>query len=144
MRLFAVFVAGFLSTAAFSQSVVVLAGAEVVGRGGKLVEDIGIETLGGTFTPLLNRGCAIPCSLSETFSTGEDNQSEIKLSVFRGNARLTKDAKRMGVIAIQGVPPGPRGIPVIQVTFVASQDGIRIAAIDRNTKRSLNVVRRES
>jgi molecular chaperone DnaK len=108
-----------------------------------LVEDIGIETLGGVFTPLLSRGCKLPCSSTQVFSTADDRQTEIKVFLFRGIAKLTKNARPLGVYVVLGVPPEPRGIPQVAVTFSVEGDQISLTALDKKSNRALEIKRRE-
>jgi molecular chaperone DnaK (HSP70) len=110
---------------------------------GRLVEDVGIETLGGVFTVLLSRGCKTPCIATKTFSTAEEAQPEIKLHLFRGTAKLAKEAHSLGIHVFRGIPPLPRGVPQIDVTFAAEADYISISAIERKSGRYLNIERRE-
>src|SRR5688500_16712424 len=106
-----------LSVGASAQSTLVEAQTPAVSASGVLVQDVGIETLGGVFTAIVKQGCRVPCSSTQVFSTGEDRQSEVKLFLFRGKAKLVKDAKRLGVFAVVGIPEMPRGTPQIAVTF---------------------------
>ena len=108
-----------------------------------LVEDIGIETLGGVFTPLLSRGCKLPCSSTQVFSTADDRQTEIKLFLFRGNAKMTKNARPLGVYVVLGVPPEPRGLPQVAVTFSVEGNQISLTALDKKSNRALEIKRRE-
>jgi molecular chaperone DnaK (HSP70) len=110
---------------------------------GTLVEDVGIETLGGVFTPIVSGGCRIPCTSTVVFSTAEDKQPEIKLFLFRGKATMTKDAKPLGTYAVREVPPLPRGHPQIAVTFIIGHEGIALEAIDKQANRPLPIARGE-
>ncbi len=108
-----------------SNSPAVPAGAD------SLVEPIGIETLGGVFTPLLAQGCTLPCSTTEVFSTAVDNQDSIKIFVFRGSgARVVSDATSLGQFEVVGIGPAPRGTPQVEVTFEAAEGQVRLAAKD--------------
>lgn len=99
--------------------------------GAALVEPIGIETLGGVFTPLLAQGCALPCSTTERFTTAADNQESIKLFMFRGiGARMVSDATNLGQFEVVGIGPAPRGAPQVDVTFEAAEGQVRQAAKD--------------
>jgi molecular chaperone DnaK (HSP70) len=101
-------------------------------EGGRLVQDIGIETLGGVFTPLLARGLPTPCEVTETFSTAADNQDQVQVRLFRGTAKLTKDATVVGRVRIEGLPKRPRGKVNVSVTFtVTAQGSIGISATER-------------
>lgn len=108
-----------------SDSPAVPAGADAV------VESIGIETLGGVFTPLLAQGCALPCSTTETFSTAADNQESISLSLFRGaGVRMVSDATSLGQYEVVGIAQAPRGTPRVEVTIDAAAGQVRLAAKD--------------
>ena len=90
---------------------------------GQLVEDLGIETLGGVFTPLLTSGRTLPCEITETFSTAADNQEHVEVRLFRGKAKLARDATLVGRFVIEGLPKLPRGTPNVAVTFAVTADG---------------------
>jgi molecular chaperone DnaK (HSP70) len=140
---FAYFILLFASGACLAEPTLVERQTPAVSTSGSLVEDIGIETLGGVFTPLLSRGCKIPCSSTLIFSTADDRQPEIKLTLFRGNAKLTENAHSLGVLVVLGVPPEPRGMPQVAVTFLVEGKQISVTAFDKKTKRSLEIKRRE-
>jgi molecular chaperone DnaK len=106
-----------------------------------LIESIGIETLGGVFTPLLTSGVSVPCQKSEVFSTAADNQDQIMIMLFRGNAQMAKDNKRIGHFQIQGIPPARRGIPKIQVSFIVTKSDIMLDARDLSTGRKMKIVK---
>ena len=110
---------------------------------GRLVEDVGIETLGGVFTPLLERGRAVPCEVSETFSTATDNQREIEIRLFRGIAKLAHDAKRLGRFAITDIPPGPRGTIIVTVSISVASDGSISLDAREKTGRPVHLRRRD-
>lgn len=100
---------------------------------GQLVEDLGIETLGGVFTPLLKHGQSLPCEITQTFSTAADNQAQVEVRLFRGNSKLVRDATLVGRFVIEGLPRRPRGTPNIEVTFSVTADGaIIVAARERS------------
>ena len=96
----------------------------------QLVEPVGIETLGGVFTPLLEAGCDLPCETTQTFSTAEDNQPEISITLFRGSAARAAENTRLGRFLIQGIPRASRGQPQIVVTIRAEQMAIVLLARD--------------
>jgi len=106
---------------------------------GRLVEDVGIETLGGVFTPLLARGRAVPCEVTETFSTAADNQTEIEIRPFRGVAKLARDAKPLGRFVVTRLPQAPRGTLNVAVTFAVAADGTITLAAREKSGRSLEV-----
>jgi hypothetical protein len=105
---------------------------------GQLVEDLGIETLGGVFTPLLTSGQPLPCEKTETFSTAADNQEHVEVRLFRGKAKLARDATLVGRFVIEGLPKLPRGTPNVAVTFSVTADG---AVIVRAREKSGHAVR---
>jgi|SRR5215471_10458448 len=111
-----------------TSSSVVVEDASPAARSGALVEDIGMETLGGVFTPLLRRGCKLPCEVTETFSTASDNQSEVSLSLFRGTAPLAAKNFALGKYVIGGLPARPRGQLRVLVTLRIGDGSITLAA----------------
>ena len=110
-----------------------------VGADDKLVESIGIETYGGTFTPLLFEGTATPCSVSEIFSTAVANQDEIMLSLYRGTAREVADCDHIGQFQVVGIPPAQAGTPQIEITFTVHGDTVLLSAKDLTTGTSLRI-----
>ena len=105
------------------------------------MQDVGIETLGGVFTPLLAAGCPAPCSTSQVFSTAEDNQTQIQVLLYRGNAKVVSQTHFLGRFEITGFAEAPRGIPKVEVRFVASGKDISLQAIDMSSAKRL-VIRR--
>jgi len=128
---------------AYAEPVVLEKPTHSVSASGTLVENIGIETLGGVFTPLLKTGCQTPCSTTQVFSTADDRQTEIKLFIFRGIAEVTKKAKKVAAVAVVGIPPAPRGIPQVAVTLSVENGQISLSAIDKGTNSPLEIKRRE-
>ncbi len=95
---------------------------------------LGIETLGGVFTKLIDRNTTIPTRKSEVFSTASDSQTSVEIQVYQGERSLAKDNKLLGVFQLVGIPPAPRGIPQIEVTFDIDANGIlNVTAKDRAT-----------
>ena len=85
---------------------------------------LGIETLGGVFTKLIERNTTIPTRKSETFSTAADNQTSVEIKVYQGERAMARDNRLLGVFQLVGIPPAPRGIPQIEVTFDIDANGI--------------------
>lgn len=85
---------------------------------------LGIETLGGVFTPLIERNTTIPSRKSEIFSTAADNQSTVEIHVLQGERKMSRDNKTIGRFHLDGIPPAPRGVPQVEVTFDIDANGI--------------------
>ncbi|HRN67128.1 MAG TPA: molecular chaperone DnaK [Promineifilum sp.] len=101
---------------------------------------LGLETLGGVMTTLIPRNTTIPSRKSETFSTAEDNQTAVDIHILQGERPVAKDNNTLGVFRLEGLPPAPRGVPQIEVTFDIDANGIlNVTAKDRATGRSQQV-----
>src|SRR5690606_30970929 len=101
---------------------------------------LGIETLGGVATKLIERNTTIPVSKSQIFSTAADNQNQVEIHVVQGERPAAKDNKSLGKFILDGIPPAPRGIPQIEVTFDIDADGIlNVSAKDKATGRQQGI-----
>ncbi len=101
---------------------------------------LGIETLGGVFTRLIDRNTTIPTKKSQIFSTAEDNQNAVTLRVFQGEREMAADNKMLGQFNLEDIPPAPRGMPQIEVTFDIDANGIvSVAAKDKGTGKEQSI-----
>src|SRR5579884_3235913 len=101
---------------------------------------LGIETLGGVFTKLIDRNTTIPTRKSEVFSTAADNQTSVEIKVYQGERAMAADNKMLGVFQLVGIPPAPRGIPQVEVTFDIDANGIiNVTARDKATNNEQKI-----
>ena len=102
---------------------------------------LGLETMGGVMTKLINKNTTIPTNASQVFSTATDNQNAVTIHVLQGERELAKDNKSLGQFNLTDIPPAPRGIPQIEVTFDIDANGIlNVSAKDKGTGKAANIV----
>ncbi len=101
---------------------------------------LGIETLGGVSTPLINRNTTIPTSKSQVFSTAGDNQTQVEINILQGERPMATDNKSLGRFILDGIPPAPRGVPQVEVTFDLDANGIlNVNAKDKATGKEQSI-----
>jgi len=101
---------------------------------------LSVETLGGVATPLIERNTTIPTRQSQIFSTAADSQSEVQIHVLQGERPMANDNKSLGKFILDGIPPAPRGVPQVEVTFDIDANGImEVTALDKATSRSQHI-----
>merc|ERR1719168_493185 len=106
---------------------------------------LGIETLGGVFTRLITRNTTIPTKKSQVFSTAADNQTQVGIKVLQGEREMAADNKLLGQFDLVGLPPAPRGVPQIEVSFDIDANGVvNVGAVDKSTGKKQSVTVRSS
>ncbi|NCU38977.1 molecular chaperone DnaK, partial [Candidatus Saccharibacteria bacterium] len=106
---------------------------------------LGIETMGGVSTKLIERNTTVPTSKSETFSTAADNQPQVEIHVLQGEREMAEDNKSLGKFVLDGIAPAPRGVPQIEVTFNIDANGLlNVTAKDKGTGKEQSITIQES
>lgn len=101
---------------------------------------LGIETLGGVFTKLIEKNTTIPTKKSEVFSTAADNQTSVEINVLQGEREFARDNRTLGRFHLDGIPPAPRGVPQVEVTFDIDANGIlNVSAVDKATNKKQSI-----
>ena len=130
-----------MALAADGTPIVIELRSPAVGVDGRLVESVGIETLGGVFTPLLELGCLLPCTSSQVFSTAADRQSQITISLFRGKSDVVSEARPLGRFRVERIPRKGRGQPQVTIVVRTLGNDLILEAYDTNTKGPYRIVR---
>src|SRR5690606_28392553 len=101
---------------------------------------LGIETLGSVATPLIERNTTIPAKKSQTFSTAADNQTQVEIHVVQGERPMAQDNKSLGRFILDGIPPAPRGVPQVEVSFDIDANGIlNVSAKDKASGKEQSI-----
>jgi len=129
----------FIVSCSSPTSTVVVEENSPVVQGKFLDENIGFESLGGILTPILKKGCKLPCEVSEVFSTADDNQNEISIKIVRGSDVMANKGKDLGLYKISGISPATRGKPRIEIIFKAIKGSILLSVHDKDNKSNLKL-----
>lgn len=119
----------------------VASSGNILKEGGVLTESIGIETRGGVFSPIVKAGLQTPVKKEKVFSTVEDNQSHLNISLFRGKDSLVKGNYSLGTFQAIDIPRAPKGVPKISISVTVNNEGIFLTAVDLGTKRELKMLK---
>ncbi len=113
----------------------------IVGPNRVTTEALGIETLGGVFTPLIKQGTTVPCSVSEVFSTAADGQTQIIVSLFRGTEPVAAKNHSLGRFQVVDIAKAPRGTPQIEITFAITEQSVSLSVRDLTRRSDVKIVR---
>ncbi len=115
----------------------------IIDQNKRLTQSIGIETLGGVFTPIINTGSEPPINEKRVFSTAVDNQDQITINIFRGNSQMAKNNTPIGKFRVVGILPAKRGTPQVEIAFGISNGDIIISAKDLQTNTHMVIEKQE-
>ena len=141
LLLVTMFFVGSVAISAGGTPIIVETRSPAVGADGRLVESVGLETIGGVFTPLLEVGCLLPCTSGQIFTTAADFQSQITISLFRGTAGVVAEVKPLGRFRVEGIPPMGRGLPQVSIVLSTSGNDLVLEARDASTREPYPIVR---
>ena len=110
-----------------------------IGPDGRTTEAIGLETLGGEFTALLERGCSAPCSRTETFTTAADRQTQVTVTLYRGNAKAVSQAELVGAFRIDRCVSGRRGTPQVALTILMMNRDLVLSATELGSRTTCHI-----
>jgi len=112
-----------------------------VAQGSSLTEDVGIEMWGGTFNPIIFMGCDLPCEENQIFSTADEQQIDMTITLARGVSKYTKNDTHLGTFRISGLVPGPKGRTLLNIVFGASKGNLWLSAKDMNGLSKLKITK---
>src|SRR5712691_5073842 len=128
-------------TAPGEAAIVVEANSPALTTRTHVAEAVGIETAGGTLSPILKRGRRLPCSATFMLTTVTNGQSEISIALYRGNVARVDSAHRIGAFRIEGIPPAPKGVPVVKARLASHETSLLLEACDEKSGHRLTIVR---